>query len=233
LSHALRRIPAARRPADGVDEGQHVVEVALFEIRQGVVAAFEQFDPAFRIAVGHFTPVEHFVALGDDGEDLVGPRQGADVERAQLPDVFGPEMEMLRGVVPERLVADLANQVAVRVDRGVQQHRSAVGRAGDISGIEPAQGGPDDRHRASRPVGDAPHHEVDGLPWRRRQLGAPPSQVGVLARDALGHERRLGRAGRGAKAMQVEQVGGSRHGAHYRDFGRNCVRSLSRVRGER
>jgi hypothetical protein len=120
---------------------------------------------------------------------------------------------MLGRVVPDGLVADVAREVARRVHGRVEQHRAAARHARDVGGIEAAQRRADHGHRLARPVRDALHHHVDGVVRRRRQLRAPPLQVRMRLRHALRHEPRLGRTGRGAEAVQVQQVGGLRvHG---------------------
>jgi hypothetical protein len=175
---------------------------------------------AWGVACHHLAPVQHFVSLGDDGQ--LGPGRGlaAQVQRAQLLHVLGPEEKTLLGLVPGGLFADVALQVAGRIHRRIQQHTRTVGLACHPGGVVAAQRRAHHGHLAARPLGDALGHLLHGQARRGGELGAPEVQSWVVLGHMLRHAPGLGRLGGGAKTVQVEQMGCG-HGATKRGAGAN------------
>ena len=66
------------------------------------------------------------IALGDDREVTLGPRDRRHREGAQLVHVLEIDLDRARRVVPARLRAQVLHQVARRVDGRVEQHGTAA-----------------------------------------------------------------------------------------------------------
>src|SRR5207344_2160614 len=98
----------------------------------------------------HLAPVEHLVALGDDGEVSVEPCQHGGGHGAQLVDISRLEMEMLVAV-PSLDVAYVALQVARGVHRRVEDNGRAVEFLCQHCGVEASERTADERHPVSRP----------------------------------------------------------------------------------
>ena len=87
-----------------------------------------------------FAPEEEF-GFADLARDYFSASAtlAAQVQRAQLLHVLGPEEKTLLGLVPGGLFADVALQVAGRVHRRIQQHTRTVGLVCHPGGVITAQ----------------------------------------------------------------------------------------------
>ncbi len=206
--------PGRRRGGRGLRRGRGrpttSSQVRRLEIRQRMVAAFEQLDAA---AAGSGPSSRASRALRRpwrrSRSSAPGGAAAAHVERAQLVDVLGLEIEVLGRVVPGRLVADVACQVARRVHGGVQQHRAAAGLRGHLGGVEAAQRRADHGHAGARPAGDARASPCSiASRGEGGSCGHHHCTPGWWRATKSRHQPRLGRLGRGAKTVEVEQVGG-------------------------
>ena len=95
----------------------------VFKIAQGVVTALDQAHLPGLVACQHFTPVQHLVALGDQGQRGGPGWQGLTLQHLQLLHISRLEKDALRRVLPDRVLADVARQIARGVHRRVDQHR--------------------------------------------------------------------------------------------------------------
>ena len=130
--------PAHRARPQEVEERVDVV----VEIADRVVAFGQQANRAALAESQHFAPVEHLVALGDDGEKPLGRGGMAGCPCAQLGfhgpqlfDVFGLEEKAFARLVPAGLLANVLLQVARR------EHRRVIGvkASGGIRSLADAQ----------------------------------------------------------------------------------------------
>ena len=112
----------------------------IVEVAQGVVAARHDALLGAGVAGLHLAPVQNLVAGGDDGQQPFGVAQSADLQRAQLVYEMRLKEKAFGRSVPTALLADLACQVARRVDRRVDQHSPAVASLGQPGGVKAAQG---------------------------------------------------------------------------------------------
>ena len=216
--------PPPSPSASELEERGQLVQVVV-EVGQAVVAAFQQLDPARRVAGVHLAPVEDLVALGDDRQHPFRMRKRADVQRDEFLDELGPEEEVLLRVLPAGLLADVVREIAGRIHGRIQQHGPRTGALRHPGRIEAAKRTAHDRHRVARPVADQRVDERHRLARRRRQLRADEHQVRTPFRRPARHPQGLGRTRRRAEAVQVEEVGATGGGGRGR-----CAR---RGRGKR
>lgn len=170
-------------------------------------------DGPLGVAGLHLAPVQHLVALGDHGQQALRRMQVGGLEQTQLVHVLGAEEEALRRVLPAAVLADMAGQIARRVHGGVEQDGAAVGPGRGLAqrgGVKAAQrAAHQDPALALRPVPRQGRHQGHRLGGRGRQLGAEEMQIRALLAHPAGHALGLGRAGRGAKTVQIEQMAGA------------------------
>ena len=189
---------------------RHSVQV-IGKVAQAMVAIFQQPQLGLGVARHHLAPVQHFVALGNDGQLGAARRLVVHGQRPEFVDEFGGKVKVFCRVVPTGLVADVARQVAGRVYRRVEQHAGAGCLLRDPTGVVAPQRRAHHGHRGAWPSCCAGAHHRHGGTGRRRQLRTPEVHGRMLASHVLRHQLRLGRLGGGAKAVQVEKVGGG-HG---------------------
>jgi hypothetical protein len=180
------------------------------EVGQRVVAAFQQLDARAGVARRHLAPVEHLVALGDDGERVSG--------RGSAPCSSARSSSMNSGSKKNRSAGSCQDDCSPMC-----RARSRAGSTAGLSSTERQPVVPRRGWRRSRPATSRPRPcdlrgqsampsitSVDGLARRGRQLRAPPLQVRGARRHALARPAAPWWTGRGAEAVQVQQVSGLR-----------------------
>jgi hypothetical protein len=171
----------------------------------------QQLDPGAGVAAGHLAPVQHLVALGDDGEKALGLPPAGRIQRAQLVHKGGLEEKMLLRGVPG------SARRCRRPGRAPGPPPGSAARPGSRSAAPPRWRKSRPARSPSRPSAAASrrcpgHHPFHGLARRGRELRAPPGDAGVAGLHAGGDLLRLRRQRGGAEAMEIEQMGDG-HGA--------------------
>ena len=133
-------------------------------------------------------------------------------KRAQLVDVFGAKEKLFFRVMPAGLLANVFFQISGRVDGGVDHHALAACELGHPTGVIAAQRRAHDGHVLAWPVGDALGDHGRRFARRGRQLRAPPAYLGMPGAHVVRHDACLVGLRGGAKAMQIQQVGGRHSG---------------------
>src|SRR5215831_14952183 len=173
----------------------------LGKTAQRMVAAFDHDLPRAGVLPDRLAVVEHLVARLDEQQIALRVNRRC-IERLPLFEVLARKLVLLAGV-EVALEAEIALEIPLRLDRGIDEHRSQAVLLDEIGRVETAERTANERHRTPR-LQDLALDERDrlGRSGRKLRAGEPVTEpaLGQVALQRL----RLVRLRRAVEAVKVD-----------------------------